>query len=336
VKPMRGIRRQSCLVLWLCVPTLLVASCLMAGLALQAEEAPAISPLDGALRDLPLDLWEHQEIEAASKSHDYAAAEAALLHAADRHPKVPLIYNYLGRIFFIDHKYLNAAIALKKAEAIQPLDEKDRFTLAMAYVSLERPQWARLELEKLAQASPRDPLYPYWMGRLDYDIQNMPGAAANFKKAIALDPDFMKAYDNLGLCLEAMGNNDDAIEQYQHAIRLNREHNIHSPWPPLNLGALMARLNRLPEAEPLFRESLQFDPSFAQAHYQLGLLLQKQGKTTLAIDELKRAAILDPAYPQPHYALARVYRQAGNLEQAKQELQIFETLRAKAPAPRLD
>jgi hypothetical protein len=36
-------------------------------------------------------------------------------------------------------KALNGAIAVKKAEALQPLDEKDRFTLAMAYVSLEAP-----------------------------------------------------------------------------------------------------------------------------------------------------------------------------------------------------
>lgn len=336
VKPIRGIRRPRCVLSQLCVPILLFASLLKPALTAQAEETPSVSPLDGALRDLPLDPWERQEIEAASKSHDYAAAEAALVHVADQHPKVPLIYNYLGRIFFIDHKYLNAAISLKKAEAIQPLDEKDRFTLAMAYISLERPQWARPELEKLAEASPRDPLYPYWQGRLDYDIQNMPEAAAKFKKAIALDPDFMKAYDNLGLCLEAMGKYDEAIEQYQHAIRLNREHNIHSAWPPLNLGALMAKLNRLPEAEPLFREALQFDANFAQAHYQLGVLLQKEGRTTPAIDELRRAATLDPAYPQPHYALARIYRQAGNLEQAKQELQVFETLRTKTPAPRLD
>jgi tetratricopeptide (TPR) repeat protein len=76
---------------------------------------------------------------------------------------------------------------------LQPLEERDRFTLAMAYISLERPAWARPELEKLAEVSPRNPLYPYWQGRLEYDGQNVPAAVAKFEKVIAVDPEFMKA-----------------------------------------------------------------------------------------------------------------------------------------------
>ena len=200
---MGGIQRRQTVVQHLCVPVLLAASCLAPGfIPLQAEEIPALGSLEDALHELPLDPSARQEIGAALKSRDYTSAEAALVKVADQHPKVPQIYAYLGRLFFIDGKYLNAAIALKKAEALQPLEEKDRFTLAMAYVSLDQPGWARPELEKLAENSPRNPLYPYWLGRLDYDSQNFPAAATRFEKVIALDSDFMKAYDNLGLCLE--------------------------------------------------------------------------------------------------------------------------------------
>jgi tetratricopeptide (TPR) repeat protein len=334
---MGGIDRRPTVVFWLYVLVLLTASCFAPGFViLQAEDNPALSPVDGVLNDLPLDPSARHEIEAALKSHNYAGAETALVQAADQHPKVPSIYAYLGRIFFVDGKYLNAAIALKKAEALQPLDEKDRFTLAMAYVSLERPAWARPELEKLAEANPRNPLYPYWEGRLDYDGQNLPAAIAKFEKAITLDSEFMKAYDNLGLCLEGMGKYEEAIQQYRNAIRLNRDHNIHSPWPPMNLGALLTKLDRLEEAEPLFRESLQFDANFAQSHYQLGVLLQKQNKIPAAVDELKKAAALDPVYSGPHYALARIYRRSGDPEQAQRELQIFQDLKTKEKPPRLE
>jgi tetratricopeptide (TPR) repeat protein len=333
---MGGSHRRPTVARWLYVPFLLAASCLVLAVNVQAEVAPSVSPLDAAVGDLPLDPTARHEIEAAIKAHNYASAEAALLHAADQHPRVASIYTYLGRILFVDGKYLNSAIALKKAEALQPLEEKDRFTLAMAYVSLQRPDWARPELEKLAEASPRNPLYPYWEGRLDYDSQNLPGAAAKFERVITLDPQFMKAYDNLGLCLEGMAKYEEAIQQYQNAIRLNRERNIHSAWPPMNLGALLVKLDRLEEAEPLLRESLQFDADFAQGHYQLGVLLQKQNKISAAVEELKRAAALDPAYSDPHYALARVYKRAGNAEQAQRELQIFQDLKAREPAPRLE
>jgi tetratricopeptide (TPR) repeat protein len=329
------LRRTVVQCFWLRV--LLAASCFVPGsLTVQAEENSTVSSLAGGLNDLPLDPSTRQEIAAALKSRNYASAEAALVRAADQQPKVPLIYDYLGRIFFVDGKYLNAAIALKKGEALQPLEDKDRFTLAMAYISLQHPGWARPELEKLAEANPRNPLYPYWQGRLEYDGQNVPAAIAKFEKVIAIDPEFMKAYDNLGLCLEAIGKNDEAIQQYRNAVRLNRDHNIRSPWPLMNLGALLTKLDRLDEAEPLFRESLQFDAAFAQSHYQLGVLLQKQNKIPAAVEELKRAAALDPAYSEPHYALARLYRRAGNLEQAQHELQVFQDLKAKEPVPRLE
>jgi tetratricopeptide (TPR) repeat protein len=334
---MGGSHRRPTVARWLCVAVLLMASCFVSGLVnLQTGETPSGTPLDSVPGDLPIDAAARQEIETTLKSHNYAGAEATLLHASDQHPKVASIYSYLGRIFFVDGKYLNAAVALKKAEALRPLEEKDRFTLAMAYVSLERPDWARPELEKLAEASPRSPLYPYWEGRLDYDSQNLPAAAAKFEKSIALDAGFMKAYDNLGLCLEGMAKYEEAIQQYQNAIRLNHEHNIHSAWPPMNLGALLVKLDRLEEAEPLLRESLQFNANFAQGHYQLGVLLQKQNKIPSAVEELKRAADLDPTYSDPHYALARVYKRAGNAEQAQRELQIFQDLKAKEPAPRLE
>lgn len=329
-----GSQRRTLIACRVCVSILVMVSCLPPGVVtLQAQDTLSLSPIDGLLSHLPLEPAERHEIELALNSHDYNHAEEALLRADSQHPREPLIYELLGRVFFIDHKYLNAAIALKKAEALKPLDEVSRFTLGMAYVAIGHPDWARPELEKLAQISPRNTLYLYWQGRLDYDRQDLPGAVSKFEKVIEIDSEFMKAYDNLGLCLEGMGKYEDAIRQYRHAILLNREHNANSAWPSLNLGALLLKLDRLEEAQPVLRESLQFDPNFAQAHYQLGVLLEKRNETTLAVEELNRAAVLDPADPQPHYALMRIYRLAGNLEQAKREVEIFQTLKAREPAP---
>src|SRR6185436_739004 len=235
----------------------------------------------------------------------------------------------------IDGKYLNAAIAMKKAEASQPLNERDSFTLAMAYVAMEKPEWARTVLEKLVEASPENPLYPYWEGRLDYAQQKFSAAAAKFEKAIALNSGFVKAYDNLGLCRERMGKSNEAIQQYQRSVKLNRDNKVHSPWPPLDLGILLVKSSRFVEAEVLYRESLQLDANFADAHYQLGVLMEQQNKTNEAMEELKRAGLLAPANPQSHYALARVYRRSGRKEEAKRELEVFETLKANVHPPRM-
>jgi tetratricopeptide (TPR) repeat protein len=318
-----------------CIPMLLPAFfLLLISIPLHAADTSFASLTGVTLNTLPLELSARHEVELSLQRHDYAGAEGTLLNAANEHPKEPLLYSYLGRVFFIDHKYLNTAIAMKKAEALQPLDEKDRFTLAMAYVLIGHSDWARPELEHLVQGSPRNPLYPYWEGRLDYDRQDLVAAIDQFKKVIVLDPGFMKAYDNLGLCFEGIGKYEEAIEQYRNAVELNREHNLNSAWPSLDLGALLVKLDRLDEARPFLTESLKFDPNFSQAHFQLGVLLEKHNETVTAIQELNRAAVLDEADPQSHYVLARVYRRAGNEEQSRRELQTFQSLQSKVSSPR--
>src|SRR5690349_20921839 len=90
-----------------------------------------------------------EQVQAALQSRDYLKAEQILVREIDLHPKTTDLLTLAGVLFFLDHKYLNAAIALKKAEAIIPLADQDRFTLAMSYVILDRRDWARPELEKL-------------------------------------------------------------------------------------------------------------------------------------------------------------------------------------------
>ena len=108
-------------------------------------------------------------LREALGARDYTRAETLLVDEINRNPKSPQLLTLLGGIFFLDGKYLNTAVAMKRAEALAPLDDQSRFTLAMAYITLNHRDWARPELEKLARNDPRNALYPYWLSRLDYD-----------------------------------------------------------------------------------------------------------------------------------------------------------------------
>jgi tetratricopeptide (TPR) repeat protein len=268
-------------------------------------------------------------IEAALKARDYEQAEALLLEAAEAHPRSAEALRMLGGVFFVRGNPSSAAGAYRQAEALAPLDERSRFTLVMSYVALGRRDWARPELERLAGASPRNPLYHYWMARLDYDDGQFDPAVERLRHAIELDPGFMRAWDNLGLNYDALGRFDDAVRSYEEALRLNRASETPSPWPALNLGLLLVKLDRLDEAETRFRESVAADPGFPQAHYQLGLLLDKTGRPEEAIPELEEAARLDGGYAEPHFALARLYRRAGDKEQARRALERFQEIKKR-------
>jgi tetratricopeptide (TPR) repeat protein len=321
-------------------PAACIAALVAATAAAQEPPRPdaSFAPLDARELDAAGLATERRTLIAQALSAGaYERAQTMLVEEAKRNPGSPELLRLLGGVRFLQREYLGAAVAFKKAEALAPLDERSRFTLAMSYVVLGRKDWARPELRKLTESAPRNALYRYWTARLDYDDGQYAAAVDGLLQAIALDARMVKAHDNLGLCYEALGRYDEALRSYQEAVRLNREAAMRSPWPPLNLGLLLARLDRPNESEPLFRESVRIDPRFPQGHYQLGVALEKKGQADEAVKELEEAARLDPSYPEPQYALARLYRRGGQTQRADRALERFLALkkeRGQAGGPR--
>ncbi len=294
---------------------------------------PEVAVLGSAPRDLSglqITGARRLELEEALNRRDYKKAEAILLEEVERDPKSIRAARLLviaGGIFFLDGQYLNSAIAWKKAEAIAPLDDRSRFTLAMAYVELNRRDWARPELAKLATAQPENPLYLYWLARLDYDAQDYATAIARLQRVIELNPAMMRAYDTLGLCYDYLGRFDEAIKSYNHAVELNRLQAKPSPWPHVDLTISLMAVNKLAEAEKNLRQALDYDARLPQAYYQLGRVLEMRGDYQAAVPSLKQAIALDPAYPEPHYLLGRLYHRLGEDQLSKKEIAQFQRLK---------
>ncbi len=291
------------------------------------EDSPAAVPRD--LSSLNLDSARRGEIEAALSHHELARAETLLLEETEPHPdsaRSAKLFGTAAELFFLDGKFLNAAIAWKKAEAVTPLDDRSRFLLAMTWIKLNRGSWARPELEKLTAGQGQNPLYLYWLARLDYDEQQYTTAITRLRRVIELDPKMARAYDRLGLCQDYLGHFDEALRNYSRAVELNRLQSRPSPWPLLDMSITLAAVDRLPEAEANLREALRFDPSLPQAHYQLGRVLEMEGRYQPAIQSLIQAAALEPAYAEPHYLLGRIYQRLGEGESAKAEIAKFQQL----------
>jgi tetratricopeptide (TPR) repeat protein len=275
--------------------------------------------------DLP-PAYQGSAIASALRAQDWPKAETLLVAAVERAPRERQLLKVLGSVFLVQRKPLNAAIAFKKAETLAPLENPARFALVLAYIAMHRGDWARPELETLHASDPSNALYEYWLGRLDYDGGQYASAIARFEAVIARDPSFVRAYDNLGLCFEALNEPERALPYYRQAVALNRAPGARSPWPPLNLGSLLRQRGALDEAEALLREAIAYDTGAAQAHYQLGMVLEQANRSEDAAAALAQAAAHDPEYAAPHYALARIYRRLGRREESKQAMAVFERL----------
>jgi tetratricopeptide (TPR) repeat protein len=293
-------------------------------LAQSASEAPA--PAAAPPSSLHLTPEKVSHLKTALAAHDYVDAEKLLINEIAPDPRsrrAASLLAYLGSVYFLNHDYLNAAVAWKKSDVITPLDAGLQFSLAMAYVKIAHPDWARPVLESLSAHDAKNPLYPYWLGRLEYDAHRYPEAIHRFKQAITLDPTMGRAYDNLGLCYFYQNQTDLAVKNFNRAIELDRQFLRPSPWPYLNLAVAQQFMGHAQEAETNLREALRLDPQLAPAHYHLGNVLQQQGQLDAAVQEQLAAARIDDKYAEPHVALAHLYKQQGRTADAQEEVKIY-------------
>jgi len=230
-----------------------------------------------------------------------AAARADGAHAGE-------LYALLGAVEFVAGRMEPAAQAFRQADSLAALNERDRFTLAMSLANLGDTEASRTELATLNRLRPEQPLYLYWLARLDYYQRRYEDAMAKLRRVLELDPQSSRAEDNLGLALDMVGRAEEAQAEFAKAVALNRSLKQPSPWPPHNLGYLLLRLDKLDAAEKALRESLGYDPGLSQSHYHLGRVLEKQGRNADAIAEYQAAISLDPAQAEPCYSLGLLYR----------------------------
>jgi tetratricopeptide (TPR) repeat protein len=311
---------------WLTTPrVLLVALSVAAPSAAQAPPNLSALELEISATSSPANGYglAGSELQRALASKNYDRAERLLADAIARQPASRQLLTQIAGVFMMDRKPLNAAIALKKAEALGALDGQERLQLALAYVAMRRGDWARPELETLAAAEPDNVIHGYWLARLDYDAGQYASAIRRLQDVVAREPAFTRAHDNLGLCYEALHQPDDAVKHYREAVRLNRVEQKPSGWPALNLGILLRSRGDLEEAERLFREALTYDRHLAPAHYQLGAVLEAGDRLDHAVKSLRDATAADPAYPDAYYALSRIYRRQGRTADADQAMRRF-------------
>jgi tetratricopeptide (TPR) repeat protein len=211
----------------------------------------------------------------------------------------------------------NAVECFQQAAAFQALGEPDRFTLAMAFVRLGHAEEARSELTKLAQDDSTAALYPYWLGRIDYDQRRYQSAVVHLTQATVLDAKSARAWDSLGLAYDMQGKADEALKAYEEGAKANRQSAHPSPWPPHDWGAFLLRVGKTKEAESALREALQYDPRMQQAHYHLARALEKDGADETAISEYKIAMQQDLSETDACYSLALLYRKMQRMAEAE-------------------
>ena len=162
---------------------------------------------------------------------------------------------------------------------------------------------------------------------------DLTGAMREYKRAIELQPNDATAHHWLGNdTLAALGRFEEAIAQGKRAVELDPL----SPVINTDFGTIFYYAHRYEESAMQLRKTLEIDPTFFYAHFNLGIALQAAGDLSGAIAEYEKAKRLgDNIYVSMLCAQAKAHagdkdaalRMLSDLDKVSQQREVVGYLR---------
>ena len=267
-----------------------------------------------------------EHLRGAIAKGEWLAAEDILFKEANGNPQSAILLRALGIAHYQAGRYFSAASALKRSNALVPLEPEARFLLASSFIRIDRRHWARAELERLVAEEGDVGSYRLALAQVHYDQGQFGAAVRQLDQILDRTPEWAAAHDLRGLCLEGLGDNGSAIAAFERAVSLNREAAAESAWPHYHLGSLLHDLGDLDAAETALARALIADPAHAHAQRELGIVHLKANKLRLAAEALEGAAQLLPLDASVQYSLVSVYRRLGREGDAAAAMDRFREL----------
>ena len=240
----------------------------------------------------------------------YEAAAGLISRAIRAEPGNPDFHNALGAIHQALKKQGEAVACYQKALALAPDFAEAHYNMGDAL-----KEQGRLEEAEAFQQKARV-LYRasecYNLGN-DLKAQGIfSESIENYRKALAIRPDYAEAHNNLGAALNDQGKPNEAAACYLNALAIKPDYaEAHN-----NLGVALNTLDRHGEAAACYQRALALVPDFVEACYNLGNAFKSQHKLDAAVENYRKALALKPDYAEAHHNLGNALKDQGNISEA--------------------
>jgi len=213
--------------------------------------------------------------EIAERQGNTEKALAYLVTAKQLDPEDPEILFEFGKVCLQRNLLEDALLALEKAVALKPDRDPYVYVLASANVARGNLSKAASLFARLLQKHPHDAVVKYSIGAVNYLQGKYPEAESLLKQSLRAQPEQVAASYYLGLTYDARGQDELAVTVFRDLLRSHAEH---AP-SYVKLGSILLRQHHYDEAQQDLERAVSLDPGSVQAHYQLGLLFRRLGRT---------------------------------------------------------
>ena len=213
----------------------------------------------------------------------YAVSVVAFyIYARYRFPLVPFLILFAAA----------AAIAIvKRTDQVRPLLLPMTAAIFVVFIT----NWPMLSSDVQRAVTENN------LGAALQDDGRLDEAAAHYRRATAIRPEYPPPYNNLGVALAAAGHDADAMAAYRRASALDATY----ADPHYNLANALLRQDNPQEAAKEFERAIALSPPSPDTFNNFGVALAQQGRMEDALKQFEQVLRLDPDS-------AKAHRNAGN------------------------
>ena len=213
--------------------------------------------------------------QIAEHQGDGEKALSYLVRAKQLSPQDPEVLFEFGRVCLERNLLDDALPALSKAVELRPDNDAYVYALGSANVGKQHLADALQLFQQLLKKHPQDASLMYAIGAVYYLESKFTEAESLLKQSLATQPNQTGAAYYLALTYDAMGDDERAVPIFRDLLKRNPQH---AP-SYVKLGGILVRQHQYEEAQRDLEQAVSLDPNSVEAHYQLGVVLRRVGKS---------------------------------------------------------
>jgi tetratricopeptide (TPR) repeat protein len=145
-----------------------------------------------------------------------------------------------------------------------------------------------------------------------YEEKNQKRKISLYQRAIEINPDYGKAYYNMGIAYNELKEYKNAIDAYERAIEINLDYGK----AYCNMGNVYDELKEYKNAIDAYERAIEINPDDGKAYYNMGNVYNELKEYQNAIDAYERAIEINPDDGKAYYNMGNVYNELKEYQNA--------------------
>ncbi len=241
-------------------------------------------------------------------------------------PDLATTHERLAAIYQLQGNAMEAIASFSKAIQLNPQSLESQLGIGNAYQQMGWTELAIAHFQQALEIAPDRFLAEYHckLGDSLKERGKIAEAIACYERAIATNPDDVNGYRSLALVFIKQHDPDSVNTIYERADVHNSELLQSKDYNLLGVAWLQKSnlvkdedfVNFANKAIACFERAIQIDPTYADAHCNLGSALIRQDRVKDAIIAYKEAIDIEPNFAQPYFNLGLLLNNIGKTDEA--------------------